>query len=1106
MNEQVLETNFCEALVLGGGIAGCWTALKLARAGVSTTLVYYGKSDRGGRLGSTGISVGAVSTAPIDRPDYAQWLSELGRGQVQSSVVGITEKYLAQEIEALKEFDPLKEIALGYALHSGSGRKLLQALLKELSALGVRIIDDAWVVAILADTQHCTGIQYWQNDRMCGLQAGSIVIASGGYSGLFQGAVKTGTYGSIHGRFLQAGGKLSNLEFVFKHGYGQPDLGKLTPTEELPGVEIYDENGVHVEWLEVELFEGRGTHNHFRAFMTWRKNKETHYFVDFRFTALHRYIKKQLSALHELEATGDAPSYESLLASSVATLVDQLSDGLKAQSYKLLVELFSGKQQYDIAVFSMLKELFSDVYPLDKHRIRQISYFSMGGVMHHQFKTNLHNVFVAGEAMHDYGAHRVGGLPWALYLCSAKYIADTILTLKDTGKLVKNDIIVSEGKCHFNASQLADLQMRLFESLECGEDTQGLVNFCQWIRTERRALQAANETFNDYYAYLLLAEAIAASGLARRESRGCFFRKDFSHENNQLDRYRTVAAYDQKKDEVCAYLVDKSYIYDLVFNGKTGIDGMDSRSIQFNAVHYLLKKHLNNDVADKAAIIFEERSLSYSQLNVLTEQYAHFLFSNGIVAGDRVLLLLNDSPDWIAMFLACLQVNVIAVPVNTFCKEHDLRYFLQDSGAKLLVSEDALLMHFDIKRVLLDLDVRVINLSDIDISDSPRFTSCTAVNDDTPAFMLYTSGSTGSPKGVLHSHASLEYTALNFAQPALDISSNDRLFSSSRLFFAYGLGNSLTFPLYFGASVVLTRDKINPVEIFDFIDRHAISVYFSIPALYATALANVPASAAPQALRICVSAGEPMPATVGHAWSELTQKPLVDGIGSTEALHIFCCSYFNPDGGYIAGSAIGQYKVALFDDNNFEIDNINVLGNLAVRGKSIGLQYWNDKKHGIKLLHNGYIFTGDIYRYDADHHLIYVGRKGDTYKSSGLWVSAFDVETAIREVQFVVDAAVVAYLDEHGKQQAKAMLVVTDDEYGLDADSASAQVYRYLSERLSRYKLPSSICIVAALPRTATGKIAKHKLREQLRVKSYVALAEYSPQVTSPSTKEAVQS
>ena len=1106
MNEHVLETDFCEALVLGGGIAGCWTALKLASAGVSTTLVYYGKSDRGGRLGSTGISVGAVSTAPIERPDYAQWLAELGRGQVQSSVVEITEKYLAEELEALKEFDPLKQIALGFALHSGSGKKLLETLLVELKSLGVCIIDDAWVVSILADTQQCTGIQYWQNDRMLGLQAGSIVIASGGYSGLFHGAVKTGTYGSMHGRFLQAGGKLSNLEFVFKHGYGQPDLGKLTPTEELPGVEIYDEHGVHVEWLEVELFEGRGTHNHFRAFMTWRKSKDTHYFVDFRFTELHRFIKQQLETLQDLEALGSDTEYQECLVSSTATLLDKLSCEHKILGDKILFALFSGKAKYDVEMFSQLKILFSDVYPLDKHRIRQISYFSMGGVMHHQFKTNLHNVFVAGEAMHDYGAHRVGGLPWALYLCSARFIAENIVTLKNKHKLLKNDIAIIEGVSVFDKEKLSDLQVRLFESLECGEDTQGLINFCQWIRDARRLLQANGEVSNDYYAYLMLAEAITVSGLARRESRGCFFRKDFSHENNQFDRYRTVAAYDEKNDEVCAYLIDKTYIYDLVFNGKTGVEGMDSRSIQLNAVHYLLKKHLSGETAEKAAIIFEGSSLSYTQLNARTEQYAHFLFSNGLAAGDRIVLLLNDSPDWIAMFLAALQVNVIVVPVNTFCKEDDLRYYLQDSGAKLLVSEDSLLANFDLKCTLLDLDVRVINLTGIDINDSPRFSSCTAVNEDTPAFMLYTSGSTGNPKGVLHSHASLEYTALNFAQPALGITENDCIFSSSRLFFAYGLGNSLTFPLYFGATIVLTREKVNPDETFDFIEKNNISVYFSIPALYALALVSVDKKRVPKSLRVSVSAGEPMPASVGHAWSELTQTQMVDGIGSTEALHIFCCSYFNPDGGYVAGKAIGQYDVSLFDDSNFEIESDQVLGNLAVRGGSVGLQYWNDTQHGLKLRHNGYLFTGDVYRYDLDHSLVYVGRKGDTYKSSGLWVSAFDVESVIREIQFVEDVAVVAYLDANGKQQAKAMLVMARSEHKLDANGTSAQVYRYLSERMSRYKLPTSICIVDALSRTATGKIAKHQLRAQLSENSYVALAEYVPHTLPSKSHEVVQS
>jgi len=446
-----------EVVIVGGGIAGCWTAIKLLRMGISTTLVYYANTDRGGKLGASNLSVGAISTFPLAKPDYPEWLDELGHSQGNIDIGNITRKHLASELDELLEFDPLKNIELGVALKSGSGRLLLNRLLREIKLLGGRVLDDAWVTRIVVDDSVCHGIQYERRGAIGAIYSNFVVLASGGYAGLFQGAVKSGTYGSIHGRLLIAGGLLSNMEFVFKHGYGQPDLGMLTPTEELPGTEIYDEHGTHVEWLEKELFLGRGTNNHFQAFMTWRKGQNLKYFVDFRYRELHRNLKRLSSPPQDPETDNHFIEKESLLK----TLLERCPEDNQARLLELLKSIADQSLPYDYNMFNTIKVLVSDLYEICRSHIRQISYFSMGGIAHHKFNTNLDNVFVCGEAMHDYGAFRIGGLPWALYLCAAKIISQRIDFLKRLGCISTKPFSLLKQNSTYDEEMLKELQVGL---------------------------------------------------------------------------------------------------------------------------------------------------------------------------------------------------------------------------------------------------------------------------------------------------------------------------------------------------------------------------------------------------------------------------------------------------------------------------------------------------------------------------------------------------------------------------------------------------------------------------------------------------------------------
>ncbi len=1071
---EILESISCESLVIGGGIAGCWTALKLLERGIATVLVYYDGVDRGGRLGSTQLSVGAINTSPILRDDYPSWLDELGRGQVQHSVSQTPIDYLSEELAELTKFDPLKSVEIGVALLSCSGKKLVDILLAHLRENGAIVLSNAWVVKINASETECNGIQYQQDSKVGLINASSIVIASGGYSGLFHGAVKTGTYGSIHARFLQAGGKLSNVEFIFKHGYGQPDLGKLTPTEELPGVEIVDDEGNHVSWLEEELFNGRGTYNHFQAFMTWRKDESKKYFVDFRYCDFHREMKSMIRDCHCTEEKKYALAETYVLPHNYQ------------QFYEWLNSILNGTIEYSFQMFNVIKPLLTSTCSGMKHRIRQIAYFSMGGIMHYGFQTNLKHVFVNGEAMHDYGAHRVGGLPWALYLSAARKIADHIILIKDRGDLLPGKAEVVAKLARFDPDILSKIQLKLFEFIEQGRDETQLLVLRDWLTEQRQLLDQQGCSVDDAYAYLLMAEAVVQSSILRKESRGCFFRSDYSQEDYQLQRMRTICAFDAISQNITGYLVDKSHIFDLIVNSHQKKSIADIGLEKNNAAFFLLKKHIHFH-GDKIAVECEGEFFSYSQLNDLVDQYAYYLFSQGLVKGDRVAILLNDSPHWIAIFLACLQLGIIAVPLNSYAKEQDILYFLEDSDAALLITEVHLLSKLDLSQLCNKNNTRIAMLEDIYPLSEGKISRCIPITESTIGFILYTSGSTGRPKGAVHTHGHIEFTAVHFAKTVLRPVPDSKFYSSSRLYFAYGLGNSLTFPLYFGGTSVLTRHKLGADATLDLMRKSKITHFFSIPTIYAQLLAelNAQQGSLPN-LQVCVSAGEPMPPMIAQRWVEQSQCQLVDGIGSTEALHIFCCNFYNSDKSAATGKPVSGYKLFILDDNNFSITKPDRHGNLAVSGGSIALCYWNNPDASKLAFKNNLLKTGDCYRLNECNEFVFLGRSDDLFKSSGLWVSTVEVESALKQLEYVADAAMVVFMSSLGTQMT-AVFITPNAEYlanninaiAQDRDSKLSQSINVdLKNMFSHHKLPNYILIKNEFPRTATGKVMKPILRD----------------------------
>lgn len=552
---SVAPTIRAKVAIVGAGIAGAWLGLKLARAGVDTLLIHYSRTDRGGAPGSTARSVGAINTAPIDRKDFRAFLDEIGQGQNHPSVVDMLLEHLDEELDELKSLTALKSIKLGVALADGDTEGFLHQLYALYESYGGRMLD-AWVTRLEADEYECRGLQYQQGDSIGKVLAPSLVIASGGYTGLFDGSVKTNNYGTMLGRFLQAGGVATNLEFIFKHGYGKPDLGALTPTEELPGAEIYDSAGLHVDWLERELFEGRGTENHLEAFKYWRRNKEKDFFIDLRFEGLYRKVKAFNAALDVGKQTARAQQ-------TAQEIVDMSPSRWRTDVERQIRGWLSTGEKIDFDRFGDLKPYFSEVSRGEVFRVRQIAYFSMGGIAHMRCATNLKNVFVSGEAMHDFGAHRVGGLPWGLYLVSGRSIKDQILTLMKIGELAPmGDFELVHETSSFDGDMLNVIREGLHRYQEQDFNAEDADLFVNKVRSLRRDLLERGCALSDAVAWLVVAEAIMKASLCRTESRGCFYRADYPQALENMKVYFSGAAYDMDSDMVNAQLLRVSELAD----------------------------------------------------------------------------------------------------------------------------------------------------------------------------------------------------------------------------------------------------------------------------------------------------------------------------------------------------------------------------------------------------------------------------------------------------------------------------------------------------------------------------------------------------------------
>ncbi len=508
---------------------------------------------------------------------------------------------------------------------------------------------------------------------------------------------------------------------------------------------------------------------------------------------------------------------------------------------------------------------------------------------------------------------------------------------------------------------------------------------------------------------------------------------------------------------------------------------------RFNFAQHLIA--LNAARAEKSAYIDDLGSLSYGALADRVRRCANALTEMGVRREERALLLMQDCNDWPVAFLGALYAGVVPVAVNTLLTADDYAYMLAHSRAQVAIVSAALLPTFqaamakgphEVKQIVVSRGKdAVANTHDFEawISSATLAASPADTAADEPGFWLYSSGSTGRPKGTVHTHGNLYWTAELYAEPILGLTEKDVCFSAAKLFFAYGLGNGLSFPLSVGATTILMAERPTPDACFKRFTELKPTVFFGAPTGYAGMLASPKLPAREQvALRMCSSAGEALPREIGEKFTAHFGAEIVDGIGSTEMLHIFLSNRPGDVRYGTTGKAVPGYTVELRDENDAVLTGTDEVGDLYINGPSSALMYWGNRAKTNETFRGAWTKSGDKYFRDADGYYVYSGRSDDMLKVSGQYVSPFEVESTLMQHPAVLESAVIGVDDGDGLTRAKAFVVLKDAKLGNEA--LIEELKTFVKSKLAPYKYPRQLEFVTELPKTATGKIQRFRLRE----------------------------
>jgi benzoate-CoA ligase family protein len=506
---------------------------------------------------------------------------------------------------------------------------------------------------------------------------------------------------------------------------------------------------------------------------------------------------------------------------------------------------------------------------------------------------------------------------------------------------------------------------------------------------------------------------------------------------------------------------------------------------QFNVATHFVDRHLDEGRGAEPAFLCEDRTITYAGVADLTNRTGNALRELGVEMEHRVLVLCLDGPEFLGAFWGAIKLGAVPVPVNTLMRGADYLYFLNDSRARVAVVSAALLPELEpvldqaphLRHVLVagGTPGRHLGFEERVARAAPTLEAAPTSRDD-PAFWLYSSGSTGFPKGAVHLHHDMVVCAETYARQVLGLRATDRVFSAAKLFFAYGLGNAGYFPMAVGAQSILYPHRPAPEAVFEVLSRRRPTIFFGVPTLYAAMLAVKEAERRYDlsSLRLCVSAGEALPEEIYTRWRERFGVEILDGIGTTEILHIFLSNRLGQARPGSSGQPVPGYEAVIVDDEGRTVP-AGEIGNLRVKGDSTMAYYWNKHEKTKETLYGAWIQTGDKYWQDPEGYFWYAGRADDMLKVGGIWVSPVEVEATLVKHPAVLEAAVVGHEDQDRLVKPRAFVVLKEPE---SASAALAQdLQAFVKARIAPYKYPRWVEFVPELPKTATGKIQRFKLR-----------------------------
>ena len=502
----------------------------------------------------------------------------------------------------------------------------------------------------------------------------------------------------------------------------------------------------------------------------------------------------------------------------------------------------------------------------------------------------------------------------------------------------------------------------------------------------------------------------------------------------------------------------------------------------FNVSVYMIDRHIDEGRAHRPAFLTDDETVTYGELAERVNRCGNALRDAGLKPGERMLMIVKDCPEFVYLFYGAIKAGIVPVPLNTLLRADDYQFMFEDSACAGIVYspefaaevEPALAASSNKPGFVAKtegaggLGELIAAGSDaLDPYPSDAMADC---------FWLYSSGSTGRPKGTVHRQRDILENAFAYCPPVLDITEDDVMFSVAKLFFAYGLGNAMNFPLVYGASAVLAGERPTPDMSFRIIEKFRPTIYYGVPTMYAAQCRALETQSPDlSSIRVSVSAGESLPAPIFHRWEEKVGHPPMDGIGSTEILHIFISNRPDDVKAGTSGKVLPGYRARILDEEGREVAQ-GEAGSLWIQGKSVAAYYWNRPERTQEVLPgDDWINTGDTYMQDEDGYFVYCGRSDDMIKVGGIWCSPIEIESRLIEHPKVLEAGVVGREDADGLVKPEAHIILKDPADACEA--LATELLEHCKDGLARYKYPRWFNFVEDLPKTATGKIQRFKLR-----------------------------